>query len=109
GRRLLRSAHAHAGGAGALRALRHPGPARDAGLGQHPQAGRRAGALDLCDGGPLTMLGLTPLNQGGSMKRTVLAAAALAALEAAAQTAPASGGTLRPIVVTPTPGVAQQA
>ena len=43
------------------------------------------------------------------MKRTVLAAAALAALEAAAQSAPPSGGTLRPIVVTPTPGVAQQA
>jgi iron complex outermembrane receptor protein len=43
------------------------------------------------------------------MKRSVLAAATLAALEAAAQSAPPSGGTLRPIVVTPTPGVAQQA
>ena len=45
------------------------------------------------------------------MKHTVLAAAAaaLAALEAAAQTGAPSEGTLRPIVVTPTPGVAQQA
>lgn len=42
------------------------------------------------------------------MKRTtVLAAAVLAAMEAAAQTA--AEPTLRPIVVTPTPGVAQQA
>ncbi|MBC5784822.1 TonB-dependent receptor [Ramlibacter sp. USB13] len=43
------------------------------------------------------------------MKHTVIAAAALAALGAAAQTEAPSGGTLRPIVVTPTPGVAQQA
>ena len=43
------------------------------------------------------------------MKKSVLALAALAALQAAAQTTTPSGGTLRPIVVTPTPGVAQQA
>jgi iron complex outermembrane receptor protein len=45
------------------------------------------------------------------MKHSVLAAAALAALQAAAQTPTpaAAGGSLRPIVVTPTPGVAQPA
>ncbi|HYE41433.1 MAG TPA: TonB-dependent receptor [Ramlibacter sp.] len=47
------------------------------------------------------------------MKQAVLAAAVLAALEAAAQapTDPAEAGerTLRPVVVTPTPGVAQEA
>lgn len=42
-------------------------------------------------------------------KKTVLAAAAAAALQAMAQTQAPSAGTLRPIVVTPTPGVAQQA
>ena len=43
------------------------------------------------------------------MKKSVLAAAAMAALQAAAQTTEPSGGSLRTIVVTPTPGVAQQA
>jgi iron complex outermembrane receptor protein len=43
------------------------------------------------------------------MKQQVLAAAALAALQAVAQTAPEAERTLRPVVVTPTPGVAQDA
>jgi iron complex outermembrane receptor protein len=42
------------------------------------------------------------------MKKTVLAAAALAALQASAQTQDTER-TLRPVVVTPTPGVAQDA
>lgn len=42
-------------------------------------------------------------------KSGLLAAAALAALNAAAQTSGGTETTLRPIVVTPTPGVAQQA
>jgi len=43
------------------------------------------------------------------MRLTVVAAAALATLPAFGQNAVSSEGTLRPIVVTPTPGVAQQA
>ena len=43
------------------------------------------------------------------MKRTMVAAAALATLQAMAQNAASEAGTLRPVVVTPTPGVAQQA
>lgn len=43
------------------------------------------------------------------MKQAVLAGAALAALQAAAQPVPEAERTLRPVVVTPTPGVAQDA
>jgi iron complex outermembrane receptor protein len=45
----------------------------------------------------------------GTIKRGTIAAAALASLQAAAQTPVADAPALRPIVVTPTPGVARDA